>query len=295
MLLLLAALLLAAPDTAAQTDDADAEETTSTADAEPEHDDAESKPEHEDAEAADADAAEPEHAASERAAEAAFTVAAGTRGERRIELSAKTSKAGLSFSLGAVESGGPQADQRQELVAGFQAGPLHVEGRFVPWSSGLLRAAGEVGVHFEPVGLILGARTAKFGRYQLQGGGARLELESSSGETLHAGLTGSIWVLSLDAPKTGDAWNSYAKSTLDWAQRWETSAWASKDIGAVALVPAFSISQPPQPGALEARASLGVELQLGQTKLRVEGGTAKLWPQEQWLFDLSAGMTMALY
>jgi hypothetical protein len=287
MLLLLAALLLAAPDTASQTDDADSEETTTAADREERLDDAEAE---------EPEDAAPEHAAAkERAAEAAFTVAAGTRGERRIELSAKTSKDGLSFSLGAVESGGPRADQRQELVAGFEAGPLRIEGRFVPWSSGLLRASGEVAVHFEQVGLILGARTAKFGRYEMKSGGVRLELERSFGETLHAGVTGSVWMLSLDAPKSADAWNAYAKNTLDWAQRWETATWVSKDLGVVALIPALSISQPPQPGALEARGSLGLEVQVGQAKLRAEAGTAKLWPQEQWLFDLSAGMTMALY
>jgi hypothetical protein len=125
--------------------------------------------------------------------------------------------------------------------------------------------------------------------------GARLELERAFGETLHAGVTGSIWMLSLDAPKSRDAWGSYAKSTLDWGQRWETAAWVSKDLGAVALVPAASVAQPPQAGALEARASLGLELQVGQARLRAEAGTAKLWPQAQWLFDLSAGMTMALY
>jgi hypothetical protein len=287
MLLLLAALLLAAPDTASQTDDADSEEATANPSASS-NDEA--------PEAEEPEAAEPSHEPEkERAAEAAFTVAAGTRGERRIELSAKTSKDGLSFSLGAVESGGPQADQRQELVAGFEAGPLRIEGRFVPWSSGLLRAGGEVAVHFAPVGLVLGARTAKFGRYEMKGGGARIELERSFAETLHAGVTGSVWILSLDAPKSADAWNAYAKNTLDWAQRWETAAWVSKDLGMVALVPAFSVSQPPQAGALEARGSLGLEVQIGQAKLRAEAGTAKLWPQEQWLFDLSAGMTMALY
>jgi hypothetical protein len=283
MLLILAALLLAAPDTAAQTDDADSEDAaaekppgTGTA---PDTEEPEGE-------------AEPEHA---RAAEASFIVAAGTRGERRIEISARTSKDKLSFSLGAVESGGPDADQRQELIASVEAGPLKVEGRFVPWSSGLLRAAAEAGVHFGPLGLILGGRTASYGRYEMRGGGARLEWETALAETLHAGMTGSIWMLALEAPKSADAWGSYAKNTLDWAQRWEAAAWASKDLGAVSLAPAFSLSQPPQPSALEARGSLGLEVQIGQAKLRAEAGAAKLWPQEQWLFDLSAGMSMALY
>jgi hypothetical protein len=285
MLLILATLLLAAPDTASQadaasqTDDADTEDDAA----------AEKAPE---TEMEEPDEAEPE---TSRAAEAAFIVAAGTRGERRIEISAKTTKDKLSFSLGAVESGGPDADQRQELIAGVEAGPLKVEGRFVPWSSGLLRAAAEAGVHFGAFGFVLGGRTATYGRYEMRGAGARLELETAPAETLHAGLTGSIWVLELDAPKSADAWGSYAKTTLDWAQRWEAAAWASKDLGAIAVAPAFSLSQPPQPSALEARGSLGLEVQIGQAKLRAEAGAAKLWPQEQWLFDLSAGMSMALY
>jgi hypothetical protein len=288
MLLLLAALLLAAPDTASsQTDDADSEDPADqpalTAPRDEPANTAEPEPD---------EGADPEH---ERAAEAAFTVAAGTRGERRVEVLAKTSKDGLSFSLGAVESGGPDADQRQELIAGMEAGALRIEGKFVPWSAGLLRAAGEAGVHFGPLGLILSGRAAAFGRYEMKGGGARLELETAFNEALHAGLTGSVWVLALEAPKIPDAWGTFAKNTLDWAQRWEASAWASKDLGAFALAPAFSVSQPPQPGAMEARGSLGLELQVGQAKLRAEAGAAKLWPQEQWLFDLSAGMTMALY
>jgi hypothetical protein len=280
MLLLLATLLSAAPDTASQTDDADSEEAVEKP--------AETAPETEEP----SDDPEPEHA---RAAEAAFIVAAGTRGERRIEISAKTSKDKLSFSLGAAETGGPDADQRQELIASVEAGPLKVEGKFVPWSSGLLRAAAEAAVHFGTLGLVLGGRTASYGPYEMRGGGARLEWETALAETLHAGMTGSVWVLALDAPKSADAWGSYAKSTLDWAQRWEAAAWASKDLGAVALAPAFSLSQPPQAGALEARGSLGLEVQIGQAKLRAEAGAAKLWPQEQWLFDLSAGMSMALY
>ena len=278
MLLLLATLLSAAPDTASQTDDADNDEAVST----------ETAPDAQEP----ADDPEPDHA---RAAEAAFIVAAGTRGERRIEISARTSKDKLSFSLGAAETGGPDAEQRQELIASVEAGPLKVEGRFVPWSSGLLRAAAEAAVHFGPLGLVLGGRTASYGRYEMRGGGARLEWETALAETLHAGMTGSVWVLALDAPKTADAWSSYAKGTLDWAQRWEAAAWASKDLGVVSLAPAFSVSQPPQPSALEARGSLGLEVQIGQAKLRAEAGAAKLWPQEQWLFDLSAGMSMALY
>jgi hypothetical protein len=287
MPLLLAALLLAAPDTASsQTDDADSEEAAEQPVlSEPPDDEPAAEPQ-------PGDGAAPEQ---ERAAEAAFTVAAGTRGERRIEVLAKTSKDGLSFSLGAVESGGPDADQRQELIAGMEAGALRIEGKLVPWSAGLLRAAAEAGIHFGPLGLVLGGRAAAFGRYQMKGGGARLELETAVNEALHAGLTGSVWVLALEAPKIPDAWGTFAKNTLDWAQRWEASAWASKDLGAISLAPAFSVSQPPQPGALEARGSLGLELQVGQAKLRAEAGAAKLWPQEQWLFDLSAGMTMALY
>jgi hypothetical protein len=243
----------------------------------------------------DAQATEDEAAAPARTAEASCAVAAGTRGERHVELGAKTARDGLGFSLGAVESGGPQAAQRQELIAGFDAGPLRGEGRFVPWSSGLLRVAGEVGVHFDSLGLVLDARTASFGRMQMRAFGARVEYETSFLETWHAGGSAAATALSLDAPVSADPWNLYARSTLDWAQRFEASAWLAHDLGPVSLAPGLSFAQPPQESAFEVRGSLAVEWEIGAAKVRAEAGVARLWPSEQLLFDLGAGVTMQLY
>jgi hypothetical protein len=239
---------------------------------------------------------EPEAAAEQpaRTGEASLAVAAGTRGERRIEIGAKTARDGLAFALGAVESGGPWAQQRQELMAGFEVGPLRAEGRFVPWSSGLLRVAGEAGFHFETLALVLDARTASFGRMQMTGFGARLDWEPELAETWHAGASAAVTALSLNAPPSADPWSSYARSTLDWAQRWEASAWVAHDLGGVSLAPGLAVAQPPQDGSFEVRGSFALEMEVGPARLRAEAGVARLWPA-QVLIDLSAGVTMQLY
>jgi hypothetical protein len=229
-----------------------------------------------------------------RTAEASCSVAAGTIGERHIEVAARTLRDGVGFALGAVEMGGPGSAQRQELMAGVSLGVFKAEARFVPWSSGLLRVSGEAGVHFDTLGLILVGHTASIGKTSMQAAGARVEYENSFDEQWHYGASAGASALSLDAPKSKDAWGAYSKSTLDWVSRWDVSAWVSRDLGSFSLSPSASVAQPPQDGAFEIRGALALEIQLGAAKIRAESGVARLWP-DQVLFDVSAGVTMQLY
>jgi hypothetical protein len=85
-------------------------------------------------------------------------------------------------------------------------------------------------------------------------------------------------------------------ATLDWCQRWDAGVWVARDIGPVALTPSFALSQPPQNGAYEARGSLAVEVDLGPARLRADAGAARLFgPEQMWMFDVSAGVTMSLH
>jgi len=230
-----------------------------------------------------------------RAAEFSLNTAAGTRGERRAEAVARASGSGLSLALGAADFGGIAAPERQEILFGAQAGVVRGELRLVPSSAGLLRAGGELGVHFETLGLVLGARTASLGHMQLQGAGARVELESGLAGGVHGGLSASAWALQLDAPRVRQPWLAWGNSTLDWAQRWETGAWASVDFGEIlSLTPSLAVAQPAQERTFEARASLAVEVALGAVKLRVESAVARQWP-ELWLAELGLGVAMSVY
>jgi hypothetical protein len=234
-------------------------------------------------------------AAGDPVAEFSLAAAAGTRGERRAEAVARAGDADLTLSLGAAELSGPLAPDRQEVLLGAQSGVVRGELRLVPQSAGLLRAGGEVGVHFETVGLILGARTATLGSTQLRGAGARLEVEGQLTDELRGGLSASAWALQLDAASPRDAWVRWGNATLDWAQRWETGLWISQEFGELlSLTPALSVAQPAQPGAFEARAALAVEVPLGSLKLRAETAVARQWP-ELWLVDVTAGVSMRLY
>jgi hypothetical protein len=265
MLLLLAALLAAGEPGASPAEDAPPDE-------------------------ASAPAEDPPHSA-----EFSLTAAAGTRGERRAEAIARASGSGLSLTLGAVDFGGISAPERQEILLAAQAGVVRGELRLVPSSAGLFRAGAELGVHFETVGLILGARAASLDRTQLRGAGARLELETGLAEGVRGGLGASAWALQLDAPSMRHPWLSYGRATLDWAQRWEAGAWVSIDFGDLfSLAPSLSVAQPAQPDTFEARASLAVEMQVGAVRLRAESAVARQWP-ELWLADFSLGVAMSVY
>ena len=236
-------------------------------------------------------------AADEEAQIADFTVAAGggTRGERRAEASAKAGISSLWASLGAAESQGPRAPLRQEILLAAQAGIARADLRVVPGSGDLTRLSGELGVHFETLGLIVGGRTASLGRTQMNGAGARLELEGELREGLRAGLSAAFWLLSLQAPPRRDPWNAFGMSTLDWPQRAEIGLWTSEELGAVSLAPSLSLSLPAQPGSFESRAALALEIQLGPVRARAEAAVARqTGPLELWMMDVSAGATMSL-
>ncbi len=245
----------------------------------------------------EAAADEPEHLdePASRTAEASVRASASTRGEGRAEVSARASADGVALAIGATESAGVKAPQRQELFLGIEAGPVRGEARVVPQLAGLLRIAAELGVHSETWGLVLGGRASSLGATQMRALGARLEVEGQLREELHAGASATAWALQLDAPPSADPWTRYGMATLDWCQRWEAGVWAATDLGLVALTPSLSISQPPQDGAYEARGSLAVEVQLGPAKLRVDAAAAHLWAREQmWMVEVTAGVTMSL-
>src|SRR5437763_17131701 len=109
------------------------------------------------------------------AGEVAASAAGSSRGEQRAEVTAKLD----DVSLGVAESEGPSAARREELIATARDGMLKGEFHLVPGSAGMFRAAAEAGVHFEPVGLVLGARTVSLARMQLRAVAARLELEGA--------------------------------------------------------------------------------------------------------------------
>ena len=228
------------------------------------------------------------------AADFALLSAFGSRGERRIEAVAHAASEDFGLTLGAASSEGPQAPQRQEVLAGFDAGVFKSELRAVPDTAGLTRVAAEAGVHFESIGLVLDARTASLGRTSLRGAGARLEVEGQLTEDVSAGFSASAWALQLDAPSRHDPWTAWGDATLDWAQRWELSAWASRDFfDAVSLSPSLSFSQPAEAG-FEASAGLEAEVPLGPVKLRLLGSVARMWPQELWMIGVTLGVTMGI-
>src|SRR5438105_2311021 len=103
------------------------------------------------------------------AADFALLAGAGSRGERRVEATAHAASEGLGLTLGAAESEGPQAPQRQEVLLGAESGVAKGELRVVPQSAGLFRLGAEAGVHFESISLVLGARGCGRGG----GGGGR--------------------------------------------------------------------------------------------------------------------------
>jgi hypothetical protein len=230
-----------------------------------------------------------------RIAEASLQAGLGMRGERRAELSARAGADGISMVLGAAQSAGPESPEREELLLGFESPTWRGELRVVPGSAGLTRGAGELGVHFETWSLVLGGRAASLGRTSMSGIGARFELEGEPLEGIRAGASVSGWALWLDAPRSADPWAAWGAATLDWGQRWEAGAWASREFFGLSLTPAVNISEPPQAGAFEARASIVVELQIGPVKLRVDGGAGHLWPARFWHGEIGAGVTMNFY
>lgn len=233
-------------------------------------------------------------AGADPVAEFSFAAGAGTRGERRAEAVARASSGEFALTLGAADFAGPDAPLRQEILFGAQLSALRAEFRAVPPSEGMQRLSAELGVHFEPVGLVLGARTATLGSAQLQGAFARLELEGQIAEDVRAGLALSGWALQLDARTPRSAWMAWGNGTLDWAQRLEAGLWLSREFGELfSLTPALSVAQSAQAGVYEARASLSLEVPLGPLKLRAEPAVARQWP-EMWMFDLTAGIALTM-
>ncbi|TMA28967.1 MAG: hypothetical protein E6J78_04545 [Deltaproteobacteria bacterium] len=206
------------------------------------------------------------------AAEASIDAGVGLRGERRASIGARAGDEDLRVSLAAMRFAGPQAPEREELSVAAETEHLRGEFKVVPMSAGLLRAAAELGVHSGTWGFVLVGRAASLGRRQLRAAGARAEVEGELAEGMRAGGSFAAWALQLDAPRTSDRWGDWGKATLDWGERWELGAWLSKEMGDLSLTPALSLAQST---ALEGRASLQAELQLGPVKLRAEAAVGR--------------------
>src|SRR5260221_7624881 len=155
------------------------------------------------------------------AAEFSVVAGAGSRGEQRAEMTAKASSDDLTLTLGAADFAGPQAPQREEIAFGAQVGVFKADLRAVPPAAGLQRVSAELGVHFETVSLVLGARTASLDRMDLRGAGARVEIEGQLDDEIRAGLSASVWALEMSAPGASRAWLEWGMRTTDWAQRAE--------------------------------------------------------------------------
>lgn len=212
------------------------------------------------------------------AAEVAASASGSSRGESRAEVSLRMD--GLAF--GAAQTEGAQAPLRTELLFGAESEIFKGELRIVPGSAGLFKAAGELGVHFESLGLVLAGRSASLGRYQLRALGARLELEKEIFQDVHAGAAASAWALRLEAPRVRNPWNSYGRATLDWPESWELSLW----------VESVSVSMSGSPQGLQGRAAIGSDVTVGPVKLRAEAGAQRLFAQELLLFELTAGASV---
>src|SRR5882672_7757879 len=181
---------------------------------------------------------------------AEFSVVAGSckSSEQRAEMTAKASSDNLTLTLGAADFAGPQAPQRQEIALGAQVGVFKADLRAVPPAAGLQRISAELGVHFETVSLVLGARTASLDRMDLRGAGARAEIEGQLDDDIRAGLSASAWALQLQAPSTSRAWLDWGMRTTDWAQRAEIGGWISIDFtGLFSVTPSLSLAQSAQP------------------------------------------------
>jgi hypothetical protein len=223
------------------------------------------------------------------AAEASLDAGVGLHGERRAGIGARAGDEELRVSLGALQFTGPLAPERHELSFAAETPHFRGELRVVPGSAGLLRAAGELGVHSATWGLVLAGRAASLGRTQLTGVGARAELEGQLAEGLRAGGSAAAWALHLDAPRSADPWAAWGAATLDWGERWEVGAWLAKEWGDLSLTPALGVAQA---GALEGRASVTAELQLGPIKLRAEAAIGRARGILQG--EIGGGLTLAI-
>ena len=212
------------------------------------------------------------------AAEIGVAGSGSSRGETRAEVTMRAE--GLAF--GAAELEGAAAPRRTELLFGAEEDWFRGEVRVVPGTAGLFKIAGEAAAHFESLGLILSARSAGIGKYQLRAAGARIELEKEISGHFRAGASASAWALSLEAPKTKDPWSSYGRATLDWPESWEVGAWFESA--------SMSLSGSPQ--GLQSRGAIGDEVAVGPVKLRAEAGLQRLFAQGLLLFDLTAGLAI---
>ena len=262
-----------------------------------------------------------------RSLETTLESVAGRTGERRIELTVRARIGNISLFVGGESFASDLAPERRGAILGaaFAHGTLSFEGelRAAPQSEGMSRVLARLGVQGEVAALSLHGRDETLRGARLRAAGLALELDQPVNADLRVLLSASAWLNALQtasaskvlnpAPLSSsrnaatatrshrvpspapvaavDPWGSFGAATLDWAQRWEMSLSVKRRLGPISLSPCIGVAQPAQDGAYSARASLGLETQLGPARLSVGAAVAHLWPADLWLADAMLGIT----
>lgn len=250
----------------------------------------------------DATPASRERAASVafRALDTSLQVTAGRQGERRIEAMARAAAGELTVVLGAETLASDRAPERRGAIVGVELSSggfdWEAELRAMPQAAASSRVAGRVGVRGGLLSLSLAARAESLGGKRLRAAGAAVELEAPLAEAWSGALSASAWATELveDRAASRDPWGAFGAATLDWAERWELSGSLKRQLGPVSIAPAVALGQPAQPGALSARASLAVEVQLGPARVTAAAAGGHLWPSGLWIADATAGLSWRL-
>ncbi len=233
----------------------------------------------------------------------AFSVqaGAGSRGDERVEVSARAQLGEGALLIGAETTQGPRSPERTGIVAGvdysFEPIELHGELRAVPPSVELARTSVELGARREgkagAIGLALFGRSARLRDSALQSAGMQLEAELNASSVLRLGARAAAWATSLSGPAldAAEPWSSFGDATLEWTERWEVQAWTRLTLGRFALTPQFVFAQPAQEGQWAARAGLQLEANLGPLCVSLEGTAAQEWPRLLSLTGLALGLT----
>lgn len=241
--------------------------------------------------------------AEPRSLDTSLETAAGRMGERHTELVVRARSGDVTIVAGAETLASDRAPERRAAILGAELarGDLSWEGelRTAPQAAGLSRLAARVAVHGDSAGLSLLGRDETLHGVRLRAAGLALDLErpiDTAGCRLS--LSASAWATDLSAPaqaasgrRSHDPWSAFGAATLDWAQRWELAVAAKRRLGPLTIAPGLGVAQPAQDGAYAARASLGLEAQVGPARLALSTALAHLWPEGLWLTDATLGVS----
>ncbi len=237
-----------------------------------------------------------------RSLDTSLESAAGRMGERHVELVARARSGEVTLVVGAETLASDRAPERRAVILGFELarGDLSWEGelRTAPQAAGLARLVARLGMHGDFAGLSLLGRDETLHGTRLRAAGLALDLDRPLDSGWRLALSASAWATDLSAPpqvgggrRSRDPWSAFGAATLDWAQRWELSLSAKHTLGPLSIAASLGVAQPAQDGAYAARASLGLETQLGPARLALSVALAHLWPADLWLADAMLGIS----